>query len=146
MNCHYLIIYIFAFWIIVVVITGEKRLLSIPSILLTQNRNKLFMKITSKKISIEFVSITNNWQNNDEQETKQQQQQKQEATSTATAAKVFTKKVNANCFKLHRSYSHCFNFSNVGDFFSRIELLKTVSKFATKTTKSLSYIHVLNKP
>ena len=49
MNCHYLIIYIFAFRIIVVVITGEKRLLSIPSILVTQNRNNFFMKITSKK-------------------------------------------------------------------------------------------------
>ena len=61
MNCHYLIIYIFAFRIIVVVITGEKRLLSIPSILVTQNRNNFFMKITSKKkISIKFMSITNN--------------------------------------------------------------------------------------
>ena len=60
MNCPYLIIYIFAFRIIVVVITGEKRLLSIPSILLTQNRNKFAMKITSKKISIEFMPITNN--------------------------------------------------------------------------------------
>ena len=70
MNCHYLIIYIFAFRIIVVVITGEKRLLSIPSILVTQNRNNFFMKITSKKkISIKFMSITNNWQKNDKQKT-----------------------------------------------------------------------------
>lgn len=71
------------------------------------------MKITSKKISIEFMPITNNGQNNDEYENKT----KQEATWTATAAKVFTKKVNANCFKRHRSYSDCFNFSNVGNFF-----------------------------
>ena len=47
----------------------------------------------------------------------QQQQKKQEATPTATAAKVFTKKLNANCSKLHRSYSDCFNFSNDGNFF-----------------------------
>ena len=76
-------------------------------------KNKLLMKITSKKISIEFMPITNNEQNNDEYENKT----KQEATWTATAAKVFTKKVNANCFKRHRSYSDCFNFSNVGNFF-----------------------------
>jgi len=74
MNCHYLIIYIFAFRIIVVVITGEKRLLSIPGILLKQNRNKLFTKITSQKISIEFTLITNNWQKMTSR--KQQQQQK----------------------------------------------------------------------
>ena len=72
MNCHYLIIYIFAFWIIVVVITGEKRLLSIPSILVTQNRNKFFMKITSKKISIEFYANHQQLTKNDEKETNKQ--------------------------------------------------------------------------
>ena len=69
MNCHYLIIYIFAFWIIVVVITGEKRLLSIPCILWTQNRNNFFMKITSKKISIEFYANHQQLTKNDEKET-----------------------------------------------------------------------------
>ena len=49
--------------------------------------------------------------------TKQNKTKKQEETSTATAAKVFIKKVNAICFKRHRYYSDCFNFSNVGDFF-----------------------------
>ena len=28
-----------------------------------------------------------------------------------------TQKVNSRCFKLHRSYSNIFNFSNIGDFF-----------------------------
>ena len=51
------------------------------------------------------------------QQQQQQQKKKQEATPTATAAKVFTKKLNANCSKLHRSYSDCFNFSNDGNFF-----------------------------
>ena len=46
-----------------------------------------------------------------------QNKKKQEETSTATAAEVFIKKVNAICFKRHRYYSDCFNFSNVGDFF-----------------------------
>ena len=62
------------------------------------------------------MPITKNGQNNDEHET-QQNKKKQEATLTATAAKIFTKKVKANCFKRHRSNSECFNFSNVGDFF-----------------------------
>lgn len=77
MNCHYLIIYIFAFWIIVVVITGEKRLLSIPSILVTQNRNKFFMKITSKKISIELYANHQQLTKNDEKETNKQKKQEE---------------------------------------------------------------------
>ena len=71
-------------------------------------------------------------------------QKKTRSNLDGNGNEIFTQKMNAYCLKLHRPYSKCFNFSNVG-VFSTIELLKNVSKFTKKKRKSLSRVHVFHK-
>ena len=56
--------------------------------------------------------------------------------------KIHLKKVNSHCFKLHRSYSISFNFSNLGEIFW-IEAERTVSEFRKRDF--LCCVHLLRK-